>query len=251
MKKIAFTALLDHFERMANEKWAYRWGAAAEGTVDCAGAFVWAYRQAGIGLYHGSNRIARTEAEKLLPLACAAPGMLAFKRRKPGDKGYALPESYRMDADQNDYYHIGLVDRDARFVLNAKGQSAGFVRSRLDEGWDAVAFGRHIDYTIKETKMIHEQPARVTAETGSTVNLRLSPGKHAKIVCQIPVGSSVFVHESENGWARVSCLENGRDGFMMAQFLDMGENAPALAELVSQLKGLVEQIEQRVKEETA
>lgn len=37
--------LIALFNRMYTEHWAYKWGAAQTGCVDCAGAFVWAYRQ--------------------------------------------------------------------------------------------------------------------------------------------------------------------------------------------------------------
>ena len=36
--------LIALFQRMYREHWAYKWGSASQGCVDCAGAFVWAYR---------------------------------------------------------------------------------------------------------------------------------------------------------------------------------------------------------------
>lgn len=75
MPKIAVSAILGDFQRMLDEHWKYTAGAAEAGNVDCSGAFVWSYRQHGQSIYHGSNRIARTEIVELVPISAAKPGM--------------------------------------------------------------------------------------------------------------------------------------------------------------------------------
>jgi hypothetical protein len=70
---IPVDGLIALFNRMYREKWEYKWGAAQTGCVDCAGAFVWAYRQYGQSIYHGSNRIARRYIMELLPISQARP----------------------------------------------------------------------------------------------------------------------------------------------------------------------------------
>ena len=115
--------------------------------MDCSGAFVYAFRLLGNrSIAHGSNAIARKYVVEMLPVSMAKPGMAAFKARVSGDEGYDLPERYRQNGvsytgDLNDYYHIGLVDSDARYVLNAKGTNYGFSRDPLNgkHGWDYVA----------------------------------------------------------------------------------------------------------------
>ena len=81
--KIPVTTLIADFQLMKSQHWAYREGAAQSGEVDCSGAFVWAYRQHGISIYHGSNRMARVEVAALIPINVAnvVPGMAAFKHR--------------------------------------------------------------------------------------------------------------------------------------------------------------------------
>lgn len=40
--------------------WAYEWGAARTGAVDCSGAFVYAMKKYGLSIYQGSNTIWRS-----------------------------------------------------------------------------------------------------------------------------------------------------------------------------------------------
>lgn len=142
--------LIALFERMLCEKWAYVYGGASAGSVDCSGAFVWALKQGGKTIPHGSNAIARRETDALRPIAEAKPGYAAFKRRLPGEKGYALPAKYRSGSDQNDYYHIGLVAADGRTVLNAKSQKAGFCRDPLAD-WHCCAPLKAVEYGTDST----------------------------------------------------------------------------------------------------
>ena len=60
--------LLADFQRMLKEKWEYVMGSSSPGAVDCSGAFVWSFGQHGKSIYHGSNRILRTEIRELLPI---------------------------------------------------------------------------------------------------------------------------------------------------------------------------------------
>lgn len=39
--------------------WAYVWGSAKAGAVDCSGAFVYAMKKYGLSIFHGSNTIWR------------------------------------------------------------------------------------------------------------------------------------------------------------------------------------------------
>lgn len=78
MTKIPASSLIDLFERMYVERWSYVLGSAKTGEVDCSGAFVWAYKQFDLSIAHGSNAIARSYVEGLLPVSEARPGMAAF-----------------------------------------------------------------------------------------------------------------------------------------------------------------------------
>lgn len=82
----------------------------------------------------------------------------------------------------------------------------------------------------------------VTANSGSTVNLRARPGKAAPVLAKVPIGEVVQVLGVENGWATVQ--RDGVTGYMMAQYLKaQGEASPTLEERVKQLEERVMALE--------
>ena len=195
----------------SSEKWKYVWGHAEKGCVDCSGAFVYAYRQFGKTIYHGSNMIARKYVDGLLPITEAKPGMAAFKIRKPSEKKYALPSRYKNHRDQNDYYHIGLVDEDGKHVLNAQSQSAGFTRTPISK-WGCVGTLKDVEYG--------ESPIRkmiVTSENGLPVRVRKVPSKKAGVITKLNVGTPVLAGEESNGWREI--IFAGEGGYMMSRCL--------------------------------
>ena len=223
---IPVNQLIAIFQRMYVERWPYVWGSAKEGEVDCSGAFKYAYRQFGKSIYHGSNRIAREYVVELLPVSEARPGMAAFKLRNPGEEYYALPQGYlsggsQYNGDLNDYHHIGLVDDDPAFVLNAKSTAEGFKRSPIKEGWDCVAYLKDVDYgTTEEVEPMYE--AVVVADSGSNVRMRKRPTTDSETLVKIPLGETVQVNESAQGWAQIEW--QGETGYMMTKFLQKVED---------------------------
>ena len=241
--RIPASALIADFQTMLAERWAY--GAATKrGQVDCSGAFVWAYQQHGHSVYHGSNRMARVEVEALIPMAEATPepGMAAFKRRAPGDRGYALPASYQPggahhNGDLGDYYHVGLVDADTSRVLNAQSSSTGFVASPISQNWTHVARLRQVDYGPKEE--IPLTTMEIFAENGKAVNLRQSPSAAAARVAQLPVGTRVEVRGEAGDWAQVTA--GTRQGYVMRAYLR--DPVPTAEERLTRLEERVAALE--------
>lgn len=228
---IAIRTLWDLFAAMLREHWAYVWGAARKGCVDCSGALVYAYRTQGKSLPHGSNAIARGHVVQLLPIAQARPGMAAFKARAPSDKGWALPGKYRKggaayNGDINDYYHIGLIAEDGRTVLNAQSARTGFVASPITQHWTHCAYLKAVDYGAEDQTGAAaptapaEETAIVTAASGDTVRMRREPSTACRIWWRVPVGASVTVLEDGDAWCRIRY--NGRTGYMMAGYLARG-----------------------------
>ena len=232
---IAVNDLIALFQKMYKEHWSYEWGAASKGCVDCSGALVYAYRQlAGQSVIHGSNGQARRWISgSMMPIIMAAPGMVAFKARKPGEEDYDLPERYRehgasYTGDLMDYYHVGLVDEDPRYVLNAKSTRAGFCRDQLtaSTGWDFVAYLRDVEYPGgsedggKGEKMMQAVVSLPSGAAGSTVNMRERAMTSAPLICRVPVGSVVDVLTDQGTWCKIDYI--GKQGWMMSNYLEYG-----------------------------
>ena len=254
---IPYKDLITWFQKMLADKWGYipntagtmwtqekqdkttndmakRYGQRWVGhmVADCSGAFVYVYKKYGLSIYHGSNRIARKYVVELLPISEAKPGMAAFKFHKPGEKGYQLPENYKpggsqYNGDLNDYYHIGLVDEDPRYILNSATTVNGFVRSKITNGWNACGYLKAVDYADDgkddDEPVVENDIMIVTSENGAPVNMRESASVNSRIVARVPVGSEVIVMKvDKNGWTGV---KYGRhDGYMMTKFLKPKED---------------------------
>jgi hypothetical protein len=189
---------------------------------DCSGAVVRACLKYGYRIYHGSNRIAREYVVKLLPPSEARPGMVAFKSRKPGEKYYDLPSEYKeghshYNGDLNDYYHIGCVDTNTKYVLNSASTKTGFIRNSID-GWACVGW---LKCEEMEKEPMTEQTMIVTT---NKVNLRAAPEKDAARVEWLNAGDVVKVRMIyDNGWDYVQHGE--KSGYVMARYLQAAEDA--------------------------
>lgn len=232
MRTIPVNSLISIFQKMYKEHWDYIWGAAKEGCVDCSGAFDYAFAKLnGMNYPHGSNSIARRFiVGNLLPISEAKPGMAAFKMHAPGENGYDLPDKFlpgggSANGDFNDYYHIGLVDEDTHWVLNAKGTKYGFCRDKLTtgNGWDCVAYLKGVDYDNSaeekgETIMQEAHVVLPSGASGSTVNLRKTDTTSGTIIAKVPVGSAVTVEVDLGQWCKVTY--NGKTGYMMSNYIE-------------------------------
>lgn len=188
---------------------------------DCSGAFVYAYRQRGLSIYHGSNRIAREYVRELLPPDQARPGMAAFKAREPGDKLYNLPTEYRQggrhyNGDLLDYYHIGLVDSDPAYVLNSQSTATGFVRSKIKSGWAAVAELKAVQYEKGGDEPVENKRMIVTGN--GYVNMRSGNSKSSPVITKLYPGNIVTQTMEKDGWAYV--VRGDKKGYVMSQFLE-------------------------------
>lgn len=219
MAKVEVNRLLDLFERMYKEKWKYAWGAAKEGTVDCSGAFVYAYRVlGGPPIPHGSNSMYHMSVGALMPMAQARPGYAAFKvtpwtDNDKGNKWYGK--------EPGDVYHVGLVGRDGR-ILNAQGVATGFVSSVANSSWDGCAPLNDVDYSGYAD----------SGETGGTtvsilynavVNTSSGPLRlrdravDGAVVASMPKGATVGVLEDGSEWWKVSY--EGIEGYASSDYL--------------------------------
>ena len=221
----AFLAAIDAIQQEAP---TYRLGGKAEdGRCDCIGLIIGALNRCGVkwpGI-HGSNWAARNAMAWLLPVQDAGDltvGDIVYKARRPGETGYSLPERYAADPDRADYYHVGVV-RSVSPLRIVHCTSPGGVVTDAKLGKWAYRGGLSLIGEASDTGKVvtSVETATVTAESGSTVNLRKTPG--GDLVDRVPVGSVVQVMEvtGEPGsqWAQVAY--HGKTGWMDVDFLRM------------------------------
>ena len=221
----AFLAAVDAIQA---EHPTYRLGGKAEdGTCDCIGLIIGALNRCGIkwpGI-HGSNWAARNAMAWLLPVSDASDltvGDIVYKARRPGETGYSLPERYAADPDRADYYHVGVV-RSVSPLRIVHCTSPGGVVTDTKLGKWAYRGGLSLIVESDDAGEVVTgmETATVTAESGSTVNLRKTPG--GDLVDRVPVGSTVQVMqvtgEPGSQWAQVDY--RGKAGWMNVAFLRM------------------------------
>lgn len=217
MGRIPVEGLIAQFQTMYQEHWSYVWGAAERGCVDCSGAFVYAYRQYGHSIYHGSNTIARKYVAELLPISRAEPGMAAFKVRdwkesESGNKWYGK--------EPGDVNHIGLVDSDVGYVLNAKGTKSGFCRDALTakNGWDYVAYLTDVEYTGGGGTGV--ECTISGGNPNAPIRMRSKPSTKGVILAEIPQNSKAEKLSDEGDWSRITY--GGKTGYVMSVFVHTG-----------------------------
>lgn len=209
--------LLDLFERMLDEHWAYEWGAAREGCVDCSGAFVLAYKQLGANIEHGSNSIARLRVGEYVPVSEAKPGYAVFKLRvwRESDSG-----NHWFDQQPGDVYHIGLMGRNSK-VLNAQSVKTGFVASDT-KGWTFAAPLKDVSYKEGDGKVFGNATVNITS---GYLNIREGASTRSKVIAKAANGARVNIIREAGGTGWVfGVLASGEAGYMSSEYLV--EDAP-------------------------
>lgn len=214
---IKASALISLFQRMLDEHWAYEWGAAREGCVDCSGAFVWAYKQLGASIEHGSNSIARLRVGEYVPVSEAKPGYAVFKLRvwRESDSG-----NHWFDQQPGDVYHIGLMGRNDK-ILNAQSVKTGFVASDT-KGWTFAAPLKDVIYKEGDGKVFGNATVNITS---GYLNIRDGASTRSKVIAKAENGTRVNIIREAGGTGWVfGTLESGEAGYMFSKYLV--EDAP-------------------------
>lgn len=116
--------------------------------ADCSGLFVWAYRQFGAKIAHGSNSIYDNY--------CSKKGKLTEDLKKSLTPGTAV-----FTGDAKAHGHIGLYVGSGK-VIEAEGTQAGVVTSNLKAGkWTYFGELKNVSLTASEAQ---EQPSAPTKE---------------------------------------------------------------------------------------
>lgn len=231
--------LIERFQEIIG--WPYvSPGSDDKNGIDCSGAFVRAYKAAGLSIYHGSNRIERVYCRDCFDLngnqSRLEPGMAVFKYREPGEEYYKLPDSYQpggkhYDGDLRDYYHIGLVES----VNPLKIIHATTPNAKRDTSLGKWRRAGYLDAATNYGTQNNDTPS--TNEGGSDMalydarvigegwlNLRSAPRKGGTDIGDIPSGSTVQVLEETNAeWAKV--FYDGQSGYVVREYLMRIEEA--------------------------
>lgn len=231
---------LEKVEEIAQSNPSYKEGRdGSDGTCDCIGLIIGAIRRAG-GAWngiHGSNYAARYEMRELLPVMDAGElnlGDAVYKARMPGEVGYALPERYKNDPDQRDYYHVGVVTAvEPLEITHCTGP--GIVRDTKLGRWTYRGRLEKVDYDGTEVVETMVQTATVVADSGDDVKMRSTPSQTDGLYWKVPVGDKVQVAYVEGEWAKVR--HQGRTGYMMVEYLEMDAQEPTASGSSSESTG--------------
>ena len=209
----------------------YKLGCSGEGgKSDCIGLVIGALDMMGIkwGGTHGTNYAIRYRCHPPSVISGASSlsvGDLVFKRRLPGESGYALPSSYRNDADQNDYYHVGVVC--STNPLQIYHCSTGGIHIDTKVGKWAV----HTTLTILPAEQTTEERSEPTVartyfvsggNTAYPIRMRKTASTSAAVIAQIPQNTVVDYLSVNGGWSKV--IYNGQTGFVQSQYVHSTES---------------------------
>ena len=216
---------LAKIKEIAKSRPSYRLGGdGSDGTCDCIGLVIGAIRRAGDSWsgIHGSNYSARYAMRELLPVTEAGElnlGDVVYKARTPGQSGYDLPERYKNDPDQRDYYHVGVVTATSPLEIT-HCTSPGIVRDTKLGKWTYRGRLEKVDYdgTSQEVGTM-VQTATVVADSGDDVKMRSTPSQTDRLYWKVPVGAKVQVASVDGEWAKVR--HQDRTGYMMVEYLAM------------------------------
>ena len=228
---------------IVDERPDYRIGGdGSDGTCDCVGLGIGALRRMGIdydGL-HGSNWAARHEAVELYRIGSIKQlriGDNVLKAREPGDKGWALPDRYGDDPDQNDYYHFGIVvsvdplkiahctDPTCRIDTRLGKWSHAFAWRQLSNAIDTPkqeepAQGERVE---EEKTMEALYEAQVVLKESKALNIRAGRSTAARRIGSVPNGATVIVCQ-EGAWPLIEY--DGLQGYVCGDYLEAIEPAP-------------------------
>jgi hypothetical protein len=195
-----------------------------DGLCDCIGLIIGAIRRAG-GKWpgtHGSNYAARNEMRELVAITSVSqiqPGMAVYKRWKPGDAKYNLPDGYKSGTDLGDYYHVGVVISIAPLQIMHCTSWTGDSGIKIDTALGNWKWGGWLKKVAYESQIGGEEKligyVKVNTPNGGYLNIRDAAGKD---IGNIPNNTTMPLLEktSADKW-QVSY--NGMAGYCAPAFL--------------------------------
>lgn len=176
--------------------------------TDCSGLFKWAFAQLGGYMYHGSNTMFKSYT--------TATGKLKKGKRTDGKELKPGTAVFVYNEEEQKYSHVGLYIGNG-YVIEAASTQSGVIKSKVSASkWEYWGELKGVAYTEPEPV-----PAGYADVTGTRVALRKDPSKQASIITRIDTGKRVKIETPPPcEWEYVSY--NGKKGWMMKEFLDIG-----------------------------
>ena len=204
--------------------------------IDCSGAWCRCFSSYGLSIYHGSNTIWRTRLTskgEIKSVADLKVGMAVLKRRFDGNE----PDKYKSDGDGN-FYHIGgVVSVNPLQIIHATPDVAKIDTKIGNWTHWGIIDKVDIDYQGGGTPVTSLYTAVVTAQSGSTVNVRATPSSGGALVTRLNVGTQVSVLQELGEFSFIE-WQTGQ-GYMMASFLQREGSVPAPIPPSSDLVNLI------------
>ena len=210
-------------------------GDGSDGTCDCVGLVIGAFRRAGIkwsGI-HGSNWFARKEVNGLTRIQSQSElkvGDVVFEVFEPGQAGYALPARYKKggqyyNGDVRDYMHIGVVTSVNPFGITHMWKPSVKTDTSIGKYWVYKGWLKRVGNEPKEETMPPQTPtanckAKVVASSGRYVKMRKEPSTKCRYYEEVPIGAIVTIEEPGEEWARIS-YSKYNNYYRLAKFLEI------------------------------
>lgn len=180
---------------------------------DCAQLTRACAKEGGVSLVSGAtSQWNKTDWNEYGPIETIPEGETVFLYRQQNENGTVMQ-------------HTGVALGDGTCV-HARGTAYGVVRQQVDE-YPWTHWARPYWNEEEEVDTV-AATATVTAPTG-TVNMRVSPSRSANLIDRLTIGTVVEVTAEVRAgdgepWRQIRY--NGRDGWMMAQFLTLHNPDP-------------------------
>ena len=184
--------LVKLFQKAADEKWGYIWGSAGETwtqkdqdnatremtvrygqqwvgkrVADCSGLFVWAFKQLGGKIYHGSNTIWRSylSDKGTLQKGKRTDG----KTLQPGTAVFQMKPDASQD-DGEDQSHIGLYIGNGKVIEAWSTQKGVRVTDLVSRDWEQWGELKNVGYVNSD---VDDQPETNQAQADIALGQRL------------------------------------------------------------------------------
>ena len=146
--------------------------------------------------------------------------------------------------------HIGIVTGSGKGAIHSSESRGGVVESEFkgktikNGGWNRVGLWDRVDYGDRINRILRGEDgsgdsgdddggrkgeamgdkATVIAQSGETVNMRKGKSTESDRICKVPIGAKVDLISYGDDWCLIGW--NGKTGYMMTQFLIIGDVTP-------------------------